>query len=299
VTPGGGNDKGSVFQMARRMSSADLHTAFLATKDDKQLNSVYAKELFRRHDAVSNEKSNALRDFDRKTAAANTEWEKRKKVSAGIERYETGKSMNSIPLSAKLSKGMACFTHEHKVRAEWLPELVDAFIEEAHKHLSSEYRDPNLQKSFSTQDVFDEFVAYAKLNKSLAQAQASIPVTPEYVAQRLHELGLVPDSGYDPVRPLARNAGSPHTAAQAEQDEAVRNLGMLAKSAPGVVYADDGPDPFETLAKAQAQQSASLHKGYGSGSYATHDPACLFHGRDAHSQANEHTAMHGAVCTCG
>ncbi len=216
--------------------------------------------------------------------------------TANMARYST---TSRTPLSAQLSKGMEVFTHEHKVRTEWLPEFVDAFIEEAHKHLSSEQRDPHLQKSFSTAEVFDEFVAYAKLNKSLAQAQASIPVTAEYVAQRMHELGLVHDSAYDPARPTGRNAGSLQTAAQAEQDEAVRHLGQLAKASPGVSYADDGPDPFETLAKSQAEQTARLRKGYSSGSYATHDPACLFHGRDANSQANEHTAMHGAVCTCG
>lgn len=221
-----------------------------------------------------------------------------------------------------MSKGLMSFQPPYegklaKVPDEWLPDYVDAFLEEAYEHERTEtaHRDPNLidpgtdPADALVTAVYNEFVAYGAQNANLGRAKTSIPVTKEYVASRLREMGHIHVNtenhnaevraavgGYFPTRLALSEDG--FAAAEQERQDAIRRLGALSKSEDHVLLVDDGENPMAAFSGAVEHHTQSFHGVYGSESpVGTHDPDCLFHGRDLHKSGVE-AAVHGMVCTC-
>jgi hypothetical protein len=162
------------------------------------------------------------------------------------------------------------------------------------------------------QAVYGEFMAYTAKNKNLARAKTSLPVTVEYVAARLRELGFVhTNTSMDEAEAQAQVAGYFPTAlalsmdgfarSQAELSDATARMGELRKSDGHVTLADDNVNPMQALTHAQNQRAADRAEAYGGTmekSVGRHDPACLFHGREAVGKKSHATAIQGTVCTC-
>lgn len=220
-----------------------------------------------------------------------------------------------------LSKGLYEFAQDgNAVKADWLSDYVDAFISEAYEHERQEsaHRDPNLVLvSEATPDtqiaqaVYGEFMAYTAKNKNLARAKTSLPVTVEYIAARLRELGHVhTNTSMDEAEAQAQVAGYFPTAlalsmdgfarSQAELSDATARMGALRKSDGHVTLADDAVNPMQALSHSQRVRTEQRAEAYGEmeKSVGTHDEACLFHGREAVGKKSHETSIQGMICTC-
>lgn len=223
-----------------------------------------------------------------------------------------------------MSKGLMSFQEPYgegkklsKVKDDWLPDYVDAFLEEAYEHERQEtaHRDPNLLDPGSDPGealcnaIYNEFIAYCAQNQNLARAKEIIPVTKEYVTGRLADKGLIhvntenhnaeqraQVAGYFPTRMALSEDG--HAAADTERNEMIRHMGTLEKSEDHVMLPDEINDnPMNALESVREQHSHSFHDAYGASSPLNqYDPDCLFHGREV--KKSEAASIHGLVCTC-
>ena len=220
-----------------------------------------------------------------------------------------------------LRKGLYEFAQDGStVKADWLADYVDAFISEAYEHERQEsaHRDPTLlvaseqsPESQIAQAVYGEFMAYTAKNKNLARAKTSLPITVEYIASRLRELGHVhANTSMDEAEAQAQVAGYFPTTlalsmdgfarAQAEVADATARMGELRKSDGHVTLADDTVNPMQALTHAQARYADERGAMYGGmeKSVGRHDSECLFHGRESVGKKSHATAIQGMTCTC-
>lgn len=235
----------------------------------------------------------------------------------------TEKSMD-IPRSAQMSKGLYSFVFDERdkpqgeIKDAWLPDYVDAFIEEAYEHERSEraHQDPSLLPAGEepgmqmVNAIYNEFIAYCAKNKVLARAKDKLPVTKEYIGMRLRERGIMhvnsenatadaeaQVAGYHP-QPLQLSMDA-FSQAEQERNEAVARMGLLAKGDVLFTLVDD-ENPMHAFAKSHEANAARFGRAYGhSGEVGTHDGDCLFHGRDLLKSGLDQAVVHGAVCTCG
>lgn len=217
-----------------------------------------------------------------------------------------------------MSKGMHHF-HVYKDQPQqmlpdsYLPDLVDAFIEEAYEHEAREYQHKQMDASqdlvgYFAKCIYNELLIYALNNKNLMRAVKKLSCSPAFIRSRLNAMGIVKvqtenKGSRDDLKDVAYT-GEESTGLALSMDEAHKRAEeemKKSRSAPlsiaqpeTVQLEDDQGNPFDALAKANAEMHFYRFPE-SSPAKVNYDPNCIVHGRDFYKAAHAQDDKH---CTC-